>query len=165
MARQEQDREDLLREATALVERVELIGDDEPFSLVVGFRRTGEGSLYWGADPVYQFNAAGELRRGFRAGKLLKAVQGNLVQLERQRTATESLLLSSTLDSAAHQEVLLDAQFRCDTLLAWLDAGRFRIVGQVPAERDVVMRVREWLRGLPRPLLVARGPHVRGAMR
>ena len=41
MARRESDREDLLREATALVERAELTieGFDEP--IVVGFRRDG----------------------------------------------------------------------------------------------------------------------------
>ena len=73
MARRESDREDLLREATALVERAELTieGFDEP--IVVGFRRDGSASFFFGADPVYQFNTAFELRRAFVVGLLYKA--------------------------------------------------------------------------------------------
>src|SRR5258705_63721 len=61
MARQESDREDLLREATALVQRVELVvaGYDEP--VVCGFRRGGSVSLVFGGEPVYQFNTANQL--------------------------------------------------------------------------------------------------------
>ena len=70
MARDESDREDLLREATALVERIELApadaADDE--HIVAGFRRDGALSIYFGADPVYHFNSAGELRRAYCDG-------------------------------------------------------------------------------------------------
>ena len=73
MARNQSDREDLLREATALVERAELriSGWSEP--VVVGFRRGGGASLFFGGKEVYQFNAGGELRRAFVAGRLIKA--------------------------------------------------------------------------------------------
>ena len=92
MARKEQDREDLLSEATPLVERIELDVEGFPETIVVGFRRTGEGSVYFGPDPVYQFNGAGELRRGYRAGRLIKAEQGRLVFLDRLRGPTDVLL-------------------------------------------------------------------------
>src|SRR5688572_18570527 len=65
MARQEQDREDILREATALVERVELLIPEFPEPIVAGFRRDGSASFFFGADPVLQFNAQGKLRRAF----------------------------------------------------------------------------------------------------
>jgi len=42
-------------------------------TIVAGFRRDGSGSVYFDAEPVYQFNSAGHLRRGFAAGKMFKA--------------------------------------------------------------------------------------------
>src|SRR5262245_41173967 len=95
MARDESEREDLLAEATALVERVEIVPRRtlareygavlETGSIVAGFRANGAMSLFLGEDPVYQFNAAGQLRRAFVNGRLYKAVGGRLVQLERIR--------------------------------------------------------------------------------
>src|SRR4051794_11841558 len=98
MARHESDREDLLREATALVERVELTmaGSEEP--IVIGFRRDGSCSMFFGADPVYQFNTQAELRRAFREGRLVKAEGGRLVALERRREAGQLVLLRHALD-------------------------------------------------------------------
>src|SRR5437588_282047 len=88
MARETTDREDLLREATALVERAELAVADWPEPVVIGFRRDGAASIYFGGDPVYQFNARGELRRAFVADRLFKAEHGILAALDRQRSAT-----------------------------------------------------------------------------
>src|SRR5690349_3711217 len=86
MVRQESDHEDLLREATALVERVELHvpGFEQP--IVVGFRRDGCASFFFGAEAVYQFNSAGELRRGYIDGLLYKADCRRLIGLKRERT-------------------------------------------------------------------------------
>ena len=78
MSRTEQDREDLLREATALIERVELRVSGWSESVVAGFRRGGQASFFFGADLVYQFNAALQLRRGFHNGQLIKAEDGRL---------------------------------------------------------------------------------------
>ena len=52
MALHEQDREDLLSEATALVQRVELRVEGFAEPVIVGFRRGGEASVFFGADPV-----------------------------------------------------------------------------------------------------------------
>ncbi len=70
MARDESSREDLLREATALVERIELVphatdpliaaSDLFDKHIVAGFRRDGALSVFFGEDPVYHFNAEGE---------------------------------------------------------------------------------------------------------
>lgn len=76
MARQEHDREDLLAEAVALVERIELRVGDWPQSVTAGFRRDGSASFYLTADEVYQFNTARQLRRAFLAGRLIKARHG-----------------------------------------------------------------------------------------
>jgi hypothetical protein len=143
MAREESDREDLLREATALVERAELRTRDEPEPVTAGFRRDGSLSLFFGADPVFQFNSAGELRRAFRAGKLLKAERGKLVELERVRTAEETQLWRSELDDARVAVLLAEMRDRIARLSASLAQGAYEVVGQVPAESDVVGRLRD----------------------
>ena len=146
MARQEQDKEDLLREARALVERVELTTtthDGVRHTVVVGFRRDGAPSYFIGADPVYQFNAAGELRRAFHGGTLLKAEQGRLVELTRKRTDTETILERRELTEPETAAILDDARLRLTALVAhWLRGG-YTVVGQVPAEGDVMQRVVE----------------------
>src|SRR5437660_8131008 len=98
MSRRESDREDLLREATALVARAELnvAGFDAP--IVVGFRRDGAASFYFGAERVYQFNTARELRRAFIGGLLYKAEQGRLVSLTRERSEAAVSLFRVELD-------------------------------------------------------------------
>ena len=63
MARNEEDREDLMAEATALAERVELTVPQESDFVTAGFRRTGHLSLYFGQDPAYHFDEEGRLRR------------------------------------------------------------------------------------------------------
>src|SRR5512134_1308657 len=109
MARQESEREDLLREATALVERAELQLPSFAEPIVVGFRSGGAASFFFGSDPVYQFNSTGQLRRAFVAGKLLKAERGRLVALARERTAEEVALVRTGLDPAEQAELLSSA--------------------------------------------------------
>jgi len=146
MARQEQDKEDLLREATALIERVELTTTTHggaKQTVVVGFRRDGSPSYFFGADPVYQFNARRELRRGFHSGKLLKAEQGRLVELTRKRTDTKTILERRELAEPETAAILDDARLRLSALVThWLRGG-YTVVGQVPAEGDVMQRVVE----------------------
>src|SRR5438874_13749235 len=107
MAQRETNREDLLREATALVERAEIRipGEQEP--IVVGFRRDGSASFFFGADPVYQFNSAGEFRRGYIAALLYKAERGRLIALRRERSEAQVVLLRSAL-SPEETQALLD---------------------------------------------------------
>src|SRR5689334_1384312 len=72
MAREEHQREDLLREATALVERAEIRLPGCEAAIVVGFRRDGAPSFFFGDDFVVQFNPHHELRRGYWNGRLVK---------------------------------------------------------------------------------------------
>jgi hypothetical protein len=161
MAREESDREDLLREATALVERVELRAGDEPEAITAGFRRDGSLSLFFGADPVFQFNTAGELRRAFLRGKLLKAERGKLVELTRVRTAGETQLWRSELDAEATAELLAAMGRRIADLAEALAGGRLEIVGQVPADADVIGRLRtELLKHATRDVRIALSPRV-----
>jgi hypothetical protein len=161
MSRSESDREDLLREATALVERAELRVSGELEPIVAGFRRGGSASFYFGADPVYQFNSAGELRRAYVAGRLLKAEQGQLVALVRERTAGSVALIRSELSPGQQDELLREARCRLQSLATALAAGEFQLLGQVPAEGNVVARLGKWLQERQGEIAVARLPNVR----
>ncbi len=160
MARQESDREDLLREATALVERAELqvAGEREP--VTVGFRRDGSLSVFFGSDPVYQFNSAGELRRAFVAGLLYKAERGHLVELRRERSANEVALVRRNLTEQETASFLSAARLRLTYLHTSLAAGAFQVIGRVPADFDVAGRVCEWLLKHLASLAIASRPHV-----
>jgi len=145
MAREESDREDLVAEATALVERAELLTLNDGIAVVAGFRRDGAASFFFDADPVYQFNAHGQLRRAFHHGKLIKAEQGRLVALTRMRTQTESQLVRHELTRSETRTLLAELDDRLNELSQRVRERRFQLVGQVPSEVDVVGRIERWL--------------------
>lgn len=161
MARNESDREDLLREATALVERAEFSLPDEPEPVVAGFRRDGSFSLFFGGERVVQFNSAQQLRRGFFEGRLLKADKGRLVWLTRERTPVETILHSRELTSEEAAATLTRAAELLERLSSHLQAGTFTLVGQVPADGNLVQRILAWRTALTLPLTIAPAPHAR----
>jgi hypothetical protein len=157
VAREESDREDLMREATALVERIELrIGTT---TVTAGYRANGALSLFFGADPVYQFNAAGELRRAYVAGMLYKASDGALVSIRRERTESETRLLTRTVTAAELQAFAEEAERYVRELRAALEDRQFAVVAQVPADAPVLDRLVSSCVQLDGPLVVARRPH------
>lgn len=102
MARKEEDKEDLIVDATALVNRAEYVpapDDTNRWSLVtVGFRKDGCFSLYFDQDPFYQFDASGHLRRAC-IGRFLFRSQGNtLARLNRERLVEQTTLQRIDLD-------------------------------------------------------------------
>ena len=161
MAQRETNREDLLREATALVERAEIRipGESEP--IVVGFRRDGSASFFFGADPVYQFNSAGELRRGYIGGVLYKAERGQLISLRRERSETEVALLRTELNNEEAQTLLADAHLRLTRLHQALLSDSITLVGQFPSDADPISRITTWLSQIASPLKIAHSPHAR----
>lgn len=77
MAREEKNREDIFREATALVERIELSGlAGQAGSVVVGFRRNGCATIYFRVELACHFNSRDELRQAYSAEQLLKVKHG-----------------------------------------------------------------------------------------
>jgi hypothetical protein len=154
MAREESNREDLLREATALVERIELVPNfDPPIAtsalggehIVAGFRRHGALSIFFGEDPVYQFNAAGELRRAYCDGKLLKATRGRLAAMQRVRTQHEIQLVRHDLSREDEAAFLTQMEDRLRHFSRSIDANIFDVVGHVPPDVDVLSRLKKWL--------------------
>jgi hypothetical protein len=161
MARREADREDLVREATAFVERIELarLEPREGDHIVVGFRRDGAMSIFFGADPVYQFNATGELRRAFRENQLFKAAGGRLASLRRLRQEGKVELLRRDLTDGEQKRFLMDMTTRLQAFAEQLGAGAFAVVGQIPPDVNVMERVNEWLSN-HKCFSVARRPNV-----
>jgi hypothetical protein len=162
MAREEHGREDLLREATALVERIELVPSDDPVGerVIVGFRPDGAMSIYFGSDTAFHFNSGRELRRAHGSGLLYKAEQGELVSLERVRQATEVQLIRRTLSQESLKGFLTGVRARLAKTAEDIQSGRLVQIGQVPADADVLGRARAWLAtvGL---IVVAQSPHAR----
>jgi hypothetical protein len=151
MPREESNREDLLGEATALVERVEFRLSDQSFfgsaPIVAGFRPDGAFSIFFGEDPAYHFNAAGELRRAYRDGLLLKASAGRLVSLRRERTATETQLVRHELDDAEQAQFMATLQSHLHSVRVEFARDVCQIIRKVPADAAVLSRVGEWLIG------------------
>jgi hypothetical protein len=159
MARQQHDKEDLLREATALVERAELqvVGFDE--SVVAGFRRNGSASFFFASEPVYQFNEVGELRRGYQGDQLIKAERGGLVRLQRVRADRQVQLRRHELTESELAEYLIQLDDHLDLLQARLAASEFTLLGEHPPGAEVIARVLAWLEQRPRPTPIASRPN------
>jgi hypothetical protein len=149
-----------MREATALARRIELRIEGEPAPVVIGFRRDGAGSIFFGEDPVIQFNARGELRRGFVQGRLIKADRGSLASLTRVRSETEVQLVRHDLSDLETAELLHQVERRISGLQGALQGGRCHAVRWVPREDDVLGEVRAWLASLPTPPRIAASPRV-----
>jgi len=141
----EHEREDLLREATALVERVSIRLPSRDDEVLIGFRRDHSAAFYFGAEPVYQFTSNGRLRRAFSEGALYKAEAGRLVRMIRRRTADATELVATTLDESATRAFLEVMRRDLERLHDALAKGNFRLVGQIPADADMIARVNCWL--------------------
>ncbi|MCA9096534.1 MAG: hypothetical protein KDA68_23805 [Planctomycetaceae bacterium] len=128
MARNEADREDLLEEAIGLSPcwEIEVIGLVEP--LVAGFKKNGNCSLYFGGDPVYQFDPEGHLRRGFVGGHLFRSEGKTLSQIHRDRTETTSTLVRYDLNEVELQEWLAKMRKTVAELIDRFDRGEYRIL-------------------------------------
>jgi hypothetical protein len=164
MAREEADSEDLLGTATAYIERIEwqldLPGLAEA-TVFVGFRRNGAISFYFGSDPVYHFNATGELRRAFFQGRLIKAEQGRLIGMQRERTDTEVALLSAEFSANETASLCQQATQELRTLLAALQNHRVKLNGQFPANVPIEQRVIAWLVSHP-AIVIAQNARANG---
>ena len=141
MARHETDREDLMSEATALRQRVELELPGVAEHVVAGFRDNGGCSIYFGADPVFHFDSDGALRRAFVAGDLYRSLGNSLARLTRRRAEREVHLVRHDLDPAELAAFLAALRGRLERLHDALANGAARIVRQVPEEGDLRPRL------------------------
>lgn len=155
MARNEADREDLMREAVALTERVELSVPGFEELITIGFRSNGAMSIFVGQDPVYQFDPSGRLRRAFMDGFLFRSQHSGLARLERVRNESEVQLLRYDLppqECSAFQQGMKNALSR---ILSQLQEKTVRVERCVPEAADLlpviqiaivaILNVGEWL--------------------
>jgi hypothetical protein len=146
VARVGEDREDLLRDARNLSPRVQLrarVGGRDT-AVFAGFR--GESlSLYFGPEPVFHFNAAGELRRAFLAGRIVKAENGQLFGMERVNGERQVELRTSAVSDNEQQAAFADLAARLADLCAAFSGGKVVIEGQEPADGGAIERLKHWL--------------------
>ncbi len=134
MARNESDREDLIREAVGLPDRAEWSVPSQSEPVVTGIKRNGSLCLYLGADPVYQFDPEGRLRRAFVDGFLYRTQGSTLARIHRERTETESNLIRYDLDVAEVDTFLNTMRSTLQTLRDELAGGEASLIRSV--ERD-----------------------------
>ena len=142
MALQEEDKEDLMRDAVALRNRIEWAVPDEPHAVVTGLRSDRSLSVFFGQDPVFHFNPDGQLRRAFVNGFLYRSQGTTLARLFRERTRTETMLVRNDLQAVELAEFLVFMRARIQNLRTALEAGtatRLRSVpdGDVPPDFSV----------------------------
>jgi hypothetical protein len=156
MAREPHEREDLLRDAVALVPRVmlRLQLDGRAIDLFAGFR--GDSlSLYFGDDPVYHFNAVGELRRAFVDNRLIKAEKGRLVSLSRKQGDLETVLERQPRSDQSDRDFLAVLHQLLQDADAEITAGRVEVIGEIPKDGNAAVRLHAWLAHHPQPKIAA----------
>lgn len=136
MARQEADREDLIKEAVALSPRAEFRLPDSADLLTAGFRGNDAICLFFGQDPVYQFDQTGALRRAYVDGFLYRSQGTTLARLERIRTETQTTL--QRLDLTEHELAQFQQTMthRLQHLLTSFNAGQVHMLRSVPESVD-----------------------------
>ena len=138
--RTETDREDIMREATALHRRASFRMEGFADPVIVGFKRTGAMSIYFDQDPVYQFDTEGRLRRAYRAGLLYRTQGTTLAELGRERSADQTTLLRHDLTGSEVAEFLTEMDQHLTKLASV--AALPNQLEVVPAEADLTPEIR-----------------------
>ena len=145
MAQHEDDREDLMREAVALPDRVELSVNGFESLITIGFRSNSAMSIFIGQDPVYQFDPEGRLRRVFVDGLLYRSQHTTLAMLKRERTDTQTLLLRTDIADDALQSFRGTMLFSLQILEQKLNSADFTIRRSVPDAISHITRIQSTL--------------------
>jgi len=151
MSRIEADKEDLIRDGTALVHRGEFVWtapletEWEWQVVTVGFRRDGAASFYFNQDPFYQFESNGLLRRAHCDGFLYRSQSTTLARLDRTRTTQVTTLQRQDLSpqqlAEFHERMLGQLQ----ALHEHLQTGTLKIQRMVCSDGNLLQRVLTFL--------------------
>lgn len=136
MARQESDREDLMKEAIALVRRAEFRIAGIADTCVAGFRSNNAFSIYFGPDPTFHFDQTGRLRRAFVEDRIYRTQGNTLARLIRVHTSQQTELQRFDLPAGELADFLDQTQRRLQTLHAALLRRDVTIIAQIPSEND-----------------------------
>ena len=158
--REQQPPEELLREATALVERVSFHARHWQGPVVIGFRSNGAASIYFGEDPVYQFNRDDELRRSHWRGQRIKAQQRQLKLVQRDSGSSRMHLLTTDLDAPQTKQFVDELANHLEQLRGVVHHRNLRVIGQIPEHPDLLPRLHRWLESLGSHPTIAMSPGV-----
>ena len=141
MARHEADREDLFAELVTAEARWELriAGWDQP--VVTGVRPRGIWSVYFSPDRCYHFDAQGGLRRAYIDGVLYRSEGTTLTRLVRERSDSETTLLSRSLTDADLAELLAEMRGWIQRFRNALNSDGFQVLRSEPAKVRIAILV------------------------
>lgn len=126
MTRNESDKEDLIKDATAMVDRAEfsaVSAVENPIIVTAGFRKDSSLGLYFAQDPFYQFAPDGLLRRAYENGFLYRSQTTTLARLNRTRTAQQTTLNRNDLNPTELQGFRCRMTARLQCFVEQLEAG------------------------------------------
>lgn len=144
--RNESDREDIMREATALKRRISLRVAGMPEPIVAGFRTNDYFSVFFDQDPVYQYDNQGQLRRAYLGGLLYRTQGNTLAQLKRVRTETQTVLQREDLNSDQLAGFLTTMSEFISRLLTAFENGTVTVLETIPDDPAIADQVTTALR-------------------
>ncbi len=137
----ESDREDLLAEAVNLRERIELRVPGFEDAVTIGCNDLGHWSFYFGAEPMYRFDAEGRLRRAVRGGKLYRTQGASLAELTRVRLENETQLQRRDLSPNEVEGFLAEVRSHLQQLNLEYTAGRCKTLREVGENAEFTARL------------------------
>lgn len=158
MAKQEQDRENLLRDGKQMGLRAEcFIGG---VVVVIGCRAQGQVSIYVGSDPVFQFNSSLELRRVFFKGTRYAASQGKLCELVRAGTSGRLRFAMRGIGADVEAAMIASLEANLTRIRASLEASEadWRLVGGDFSEFQ--SQILDWIADVLVNVKIAESPNV-----
>ncbi|MCA9074152.1 MAG: hypothetical protein KDA93_03900 [Planctomycetaceae bacterium] len=154
--RLEADREDLMREATALRQRAEFRAPGQVDSVIAGYRSDGSLSIYFGPDPCLHFNSALQLRRAYVDGYLYRTQGTTLARLHRDRSGKQVELRRHDLSPTELERFLDQVRAQLTTFFDALQEANAECLQSVPPNADITSRLTKDLSDLvSQPLQLA----------
>ena len=145
MARNESDREDLMKDATGLVHRIEFSHPQFEEHVIVGFKQNQHCSFYFGQDVVFQFDDQNGLRRAHFGGSLYRTQATTLAKLTRERTEAETFLMRKDLSSDELHSFIKEMRERLEVFRRLLVSEELHIEQQIPDELQLKELVQDRL--------------------
>lgn len=133
MAINPKQREDLMREATAYIRRALIRDAQTGESIFVGLRQNGGWSIYFGEDPVIQFDAQSRLRRLHFENQNYAANNGKLCLLQREQRGGR-VEIQRIYSADAERRVLEDCHKRLRELAESMLRNAIEVVDRFPVD-------------------------------
>lgn len=163
MAINETKRENLLQDATVYQTRLLFRGQVEGLQeqeLFVGFRSSGDWSLYVGEDPVFQFTQSGQLRRLYWHSTRFMAQGAKLVSLRRAARGGRVRFEQQELSGSEQESLLRDCREVIECTLRGLKTRQFQLAGFVAEHAQAPLeRVMDGLEQVAQDLRLASHPN------